>query len=128
MGHGQSSLQKKQKLQQKKDEAGLVSERFASVSGILIKMTYYQRTAYSDNDRLLMVRTLRVTPTSNANFDMQCTEKDCTGGFNLVPIITGLVKGKKKKDAGKLICKAKGPNLVDKHVSVDYTIDITYHS
>jgi hypothetical protein len=73
--------------QKKKDKiaAGLVSERFPEVSGMVINMTYYQKVA----NPVLMVRTLNVFPTDYAYFLMECALKDCVdGGFDLTPVIS----------------------------------------
>lgn len=122
----QRNIQKQQKLKQKKIEAGLVSERFAHVSGIVIDMNYYKRTMYSKEDQILMIRTLSITPESFAYFDMQCMMKDCGGGFDLTPVVKRLTKKRETQGEGKLVCSGKEPKLPAKHASISYKISITY--
>lgn len=121
-----NNIQKRLELNQKKADAGLVSERFPKVSGMEIRMTYYQRPTHSDSDILLMVRTVNVFPGSFAYFHMPCTLKECDGGFDLSPAISEMVKGGKKKSRGKLDCKGKGKDVPAVHASVDYEITVRY--
>ena len=121
-----NNIQKRLELNQKKADAGLVSERFPRVSGMEIRMTYYQRPTHTDSDILLMVRTVNVFPGSFAYFHMPCTMKECDGGFDLSSAISGMVKGGKKKSRGKLNCKGKGKDVPAVHASVDYEITVRY--
>jgi hypothetical protein len=122
------NYQDKQKLNQEKIDAGLVSEKFSTVSGIEIKMVYYRRTMYSDAERILMVRTVNVSPESYAHFYMQCMNNQCSEGFDLINIISGLVKKRNKQGSGSVYCTGKGPELPDKHARIHYVINIKYKS
>jgi hypothetical protein len=113
-------------MNQKKVDAGLVSERFHRVSGIEIKMIYYRRTVYSDSDTVLMLRTVNISPESYAYFYMQCMNNKCSEGFDLTNVIKRLVKDRKTKGEGNLACTGKSPDLPAKHAYVHYVINITY--
>jgi hypothetical protein len=109
-------------LKQKKLDAGIISEKFPQVSGMVIHMRYYQSPA----NRVLMLRTVNVFPTSNAYFHMKCVKKDCThGGFDLTPAIADLVKRRKRTGKGKISCR--GGTLAGGHTSISYEITISYH-
>ncbi|MEW6117617.1 MAG: hypothetical protein AB1553_12085 [Nitrospirota bacterium] len=100
-----------------------VAEKFPKVAGMVIHMTYYQKGA----NPVLMVRTVNVFPWSQLNFHMACMIKDCEGGgFDLTPIITSMLKGRKKVGKGTLQCKGKNKALPKDHASIDYDIAIKY--
>ncbi len=104
--------------------AGLLSERFPQVSGIVISMTYYQKGA----NPVLMLRTVNVVPTDSAYFNMECVIKGCVdGGFDLSKIIANMVKARKKIGKGKLTCCGKTDVHPSDHASIDYEIDIRYN-
>jgi len=115
----------KEKLEQERARllaAGLVSERYSGVSSIVLHMTYYQRSLL---DPILMKRTLSFLPTNYAHFRMKCMKKDCNnGGFDLAPVVAGLVKTRKKSIKGKIICQ--GTNETAGHASISYEINIQY--
>lgn len=116
-------MKKKIELNQQKVDAGLVSESFPQVSNIVIQMTYYQKPA----DSVLMVRTVNIFPSSYAYFQMQCMGKECVnGGFDLTPVIAGLIKNRAKKGRGTLVCCGKGEKLPPEHASISYEITIQY--
>ncbi|MEJ2184229.1 MAG: hypothetical protein P8Y66_12020 [Nitrospirota bacterium] len=121
------ALQRRQELNQKKAEAGLVSERFPQVSKIVIQMTYYHRTTFSETDSVLMDRTVNVYPDSPAYFHMRCAATECSGEFDLTPVIRAALRDGKKRAAGKLICPGKGDDLPAKHASIDYEITVRYN-
>lgn len=114
------------KLEQKKQitiTAGLVSERFPAVSGIVIHMTYYRKAAIP----LLMVRTLNIFPTSYAYFKMDCMIKGCDGGgFDLTAVVANMVKTHKKVKKGALACNGNIDTLASEHASIEYETVITY--
>ena len=117
-------MQKKLELEQKKIDAGLVSEKFPRVSSIVIQMTYYQKMA----NPLLMVRTKYFSPHNYAYFHMQCVAKECVnGGFDMAPPLTRLIKGRKTRGKGKLTCRGKGTALSSDHSSISYEIKIKYN-
>lgn len=115
----------KLELDQKKADAGLVSELFPRVSGMVIRMTYRQDLA----NPILMIRTINVLPSSYAYFHMKCMAKDCKeGGFDLTPAITNLVKHRKRTGRGKMACAGEGDKLTSNHASISYEISINYHT
>jgi hypothetical protein len=102
---------------------GLVSERYAEVSNIEFRMTYYQRSL----NTVLMKRTLNFLPSNYAGFHMKCMEDGCTGGgFDLAPMVAGLTKSHKKTTKGKIYCH--GTNHTFGHASLAYEVDIHYHA
>jgi hypothetical protein len=104
--------------------AGLISERFPEISNIVFRMTYYQRTS----DPVLMVRTVNFFPTDYACFHMDCTREECTdGGFDLMPVVVGLVKNRKKSVKGKIFCHGKSETLRFGHASINYEVSIQYN-
>lgn len=115
--------EEEQRRNEAKIAAGLVSERFPQVSGMVIKITYYQEAT----DPVLMVRTINVYPTSHAYFHMSCAVKECSGGgFDLTRTIAGLVKKRKKSAQGTMSCNGGGDKLVSLHASISYEIQINY--
>ena len=114
-----------QKRNQDKLAAGLVSEKFSQVSGMVIKMTYYQELT----NPVLMLRTVNVFPSSAAYFRMKCMSKECEdGGFDLTRVISGMVRHRKKSVKGKMSCKGTGETLEKNHASVSYEIKIRYRA
>jgi hypothetical protein len=108
---------------QNKSAAGLISEQFPEVAGMVIQMTYYQNRA----NPLLMVRTVNVFPTSFAYFKMDCMIKGCEGGgFDLSPVVKSMIKEKKKGKKGRLDCCGKVDSSAAEHASVEYDIAIRY--
>jgi hypothetical protein len=115
----------KLELDQKKADAGLVSELFPRVSSMVIRMTYRQDFA----NPILMVRTINVLPSSYAYFHMKCMTKDCReGGFDLTQTITSLVRQHKRIGRGKIACGGEGDKLASNHASISYEISINYHN
>lgn len=105
--------------------AGLVSERFPKVDTIVINLTYYQKGV----NPILMVRTINVSPSTYAYFNMDCMIRDCVGGgFDLTPIITRMVKDHKKSAKGKLVCEGKNDGLAPDHASIAYEITIQFNN
>ena len=113
-------------MEQKKEDkiaAGLVSEHYPKVTGMVIHMTYYQKAV----NPVLMVRTVNFFPTSYAYFNMECMIKGCVdGGFNLTSIIANLIKSHKKSAKGKMVCSGQGDSLSPDHAHVSYEITIQY--
>ena len=108
---------------QRKSAAGLISEHFPQVAGMVIQLTYYQDRANS----LLMVRTVNVFPTSSAYFRMDCMTKGCEdGGFDLTSVIRGMIRDKKREKKGRIECRGKGESVSAGHASVEYDIAIRY--
>lgn len=104
-------------------DAGLVSERFPAVSGIVIQMTYYRNAMIP----LLMVRTLNVFPSSYANFKMDCMIKGCKGGgFDLTSVISGMVKSHRKAGKGTIVCRGEADAVEADHARIEYEAVIKY--
>lgn len=103
--------------------AGLVSDRFPSVSGIVIHMTYYRKAAIP----LLMVRTVNIFPTSYAYFKMDCMIKGCDGGgFDLTSVVKNMVKTHNKMRNGSLNCSGTADAIESDHARVEYKTVIQY--
>ena len=103
--------------------AGLVSERYPEVSSIVLHMTYFQRTP----DPVLMKRTVNFVCNNYASFHMDCVREECTnGGFNLAPVVSALVKNRKKTIKGKLVCTGKNDTIRPGHASIAYEVNIQY--
>lgn len=103
--------------------AGLLSERFPSVSGIVIHMNYYRKAA----NPLLMVRTVNIFPTSYAYFRMDCMVKGCDGGgFDLTSVVSGMVKSRKKVTKGSLCCCGDFHKESSDHARIEYEAVIEY--
>jgi hypothetical protein len=121
MTYRQNHLERQELLKKKKLAAGLVSERFPGISEIVFRLTYYQRGQHP----VLMVRTLNFLPTDYAYFHMDCTREECTnGGFDLMPVVAGLVRDRKKAVKGKICCEGKNEALVPGHASIAYEISV----
>jgi hypothetical protein len=124
MRYKQSDREKQEREQEKAAQiaAGLVSERYARISGIEFRMTYYHRA----RDPILMERTLRFSPANYARFHVKCEQDGCTGGgYDLSPAVEGLAKSGKTSVKGTLFCH--GSNGTIGHGSIAYEINIQYH-
>lgn len=109
---------------QNRFDAGLVSERFPQVSGMVIHMTYYQKGP----NPVLMLRTVNIFPASYAYFKMDCMVKGCNGGgFDLTSAIANMVKAHKKVRKGSLVCCGKTDTHSSDHASIEYDIVIKYN-
>lgn len=118
-----SKLSYKQKLDKEKAElvaTGLISERFSGIASIQFRMTYYRRF-----NQVLMERTLSFSPHDYAGFNLKCMQDGCTGGYDLTPIVAGLVKSGKKSIKGKIFCHGKSDTLG--HASIAYEVNVQYH-
>ncbi len=105
------------------EAAGLVSDRFPSVAGMVITMTYYQRPATSP----LMIRTVNISPTSYANFKMTCMTKGCNdGGYELSAIVEKMVKTQTKMRKGSLLCAGNTDTPSNSHAHIEYEAVIKY--
>lgn len=111
---------------QHRSEAGLLSDRFPNVSGIVLNITYFQNGA----NPVLMVRTVNVYPHSYAFFNMECMKRDCVnGGFDLTSFITKMIKEKKKTGKGRLSCPGKHDSASsDDNADIAYEVSITYNN
>jgi len=117
-------LARKELKKEKRLAAGLVSDRFPDISGIVISMKYYRELS----NQVLMVRTVNFFPTSYAFFNMECMTKGCVnGGFDLSPVIDNMIKNHKKSEKGKMVCNGENDKLASNHASVSYEIKIEYN-
>lgn len=125
MAHRQDYLKKMELKKQARLEAGILSDRYPKVSGLVINMTYY----HNAENPVLMQRTVNVFPSSYAYFKMECMTKSCNeGGFDLSSIISKQIKQKKKSMKGKMICKGKNADISSDHASISYEISIKYNN
>ncbi|MDH4028989.1 MAG: hypothetical protein OEU95_09190 [Nitrospirota bacterium] len=113
----------KELKRQKAAAAGLVSERFPSVSDIMINMTYFQKSGRP----VLMVRTVNIVPASYALFNMDCMIRGCDGGgFDLSSVVSDMVKAHKKVKKGAIACQGNIDKQSSEHASIEYEAVITY--
>lgn len=104
-------------------KAGLISDRFPGVSNIAFRLTYYQRTV----DPILMERTMNFAPSSYAMLHMNCLRDGCdAGGFDLAPVVDGLVKGRKTSGTGRIPCHGSRQSHDPGHATLAYRIHIEY--
>jgi len=103
--------------------AGLVADRFPSVSDIVISMKYLQKSERP----ILMVRTVNIVPASYAIFKMDCMIKGCDGGgFDLNSVIDDMVKTHKKVKKGAIACQGNIAEQASDHASIEYETVIHY--
>jgi hypothetical protein len=125
MANKQDYLAKKEQNKQKKLASGLISENFPKISSIVIHMQYYQKLS----DKVFMVRTVNFSPSSYAYFHIDCLTKSClNGGFEFSPVVSGLIKKRKKSGKGTFVCNGKNDSLAKGHVNISYTISIKYNN
>jgi len=124
MANKQNYVKKMEEKNKLRIDAGVISKRFPTVAGMVIKMTYY----HNAENPILMERTVNFFPESHAFFNLECMIKGCEeGGFDLKRIISKQIKDKKKVIKGEMSCKAKSGELLPaNHSSIDYKISITY--
>ncbi len=119
----QNHLARLELIQKSKIAAGLVSERFPGVSSIVFRMTYHLGAA----NPILMERTLNFLPTDYAYFRLECMKEECTnGGFDLAPVVSDLVKSRKKTSKGRAMCHGKNTALTPGHASITYEVSVQY--
>ena len=115
------------KMEQKKQDrldAGLVSDRFPEVLGMVLNLTYYRKVM----NPVLMIRTVNVFPDSYAYFHMECMIDGCVnGGFDLTSQISSMVRNRKSSEKGTLLCSGEANLAGSDHASVSYEISIRYH-
>src|SRR6266508_3764195 len=104
MAHKQNYTALAELNRQKKLAAGLLLERFPSVSSIVIQMTYFQKGP----NPVLMLRIVNILPKDAAFFNMECVIRGCDGGgFDLTSVMADMVKAHRKVAKGKLSCCGK---------------------
>ena len=120
----QKKIDEQLKETEDKLAAGLVSERFPRVAGIVIRITYYGNAV----DPVVMVRTLNVFPNNAAYFQIKCFVKGCdNGGFDLASEIKKIIKNNKKSGKGEMTCKGKGEFISSGHTRIVYDVSVQYH-
>jgi hypothetical protein len=123
MNARQNHAAKMEQRKQDRLDAGLVSDRFPEVLGMVLNMTYYRKVA----SPVLMVRTVNVFPDSYAYFHMECMIDGCVnGGFDLTSAISQMVRNRKSSAKGMLSCGGEANLAGSDHASVSYEISIQY--
>ena len=124
MAQRQNYIAKMDLKKQQQVAAGLVSERFPEVKGIVIQMTYFRKGL----NPVLMLRTVNVFPNAYAYFNMDCMISGCTdGGFDLTPVISEMIKKHQKLRKGTLVCKGKSVDLPSDHANITYEVTIEFN-
>jgi hypothetical protein len=119
----QDHLKKMEIKKQHKLDAGVVTELYPDVEGIVIHMIYF----HNAENPVLMQRTVNVFPSSYAFFKMECMIKGCEGGgFDLTSLIAKNIKQRKKSFKGELVCKGKNAGKPSDHARISYEINIKY--
>jgi hypothetical protein len=99
--------------------AGLMSDRFPDVAGIVVTMNY--KRAKSS----WVLRTLNFNPASPAFFRISCLGEGCErGALDLTWVISRMIKDRAKSSKGELTCENRDPAIV--HADVDYNVTISY--
>ncbi len=120
----QEYFAKKEQSKQIRLDAGVVSDRFPGVSGIVIQMKYYRKIS----NPALMIRTVNFFPTSYAYFNMECMVKECVGGgFDLTSVIAAMIRKHEKLVKGKMSCRGENEALDAAHARISYEISIKYN-
>ena len=123
MGNKQNYTAKMELTKKHKLAAGLISDRFPKVAGIVLYMTYYQEGI----NPILMLRTVNIFPKDPATFFMGCMMKGCmNGGYNLTKMIVDLIKRRKTSGKGELVCRGKKENHTSCRARISYEVKITY--
>jgi hypothetical protein len=124
MAHKQNQFAKMDLKKQQRVAAGLVSDRFPEIRDMVIYMTYLRKGL----NPVLMLRTVNISPTAYAYFNMDCMIKGCVdGGFDLTPVITEMVKKHQKLKKGNLECCGKNAELGSDHANIAYEVTITFN-
>jgi hypothetical protein len=107
----------RREMLQKRLDAGVMSEHFPEVAGIVINMKHTQRSAKS------LLRTVNFFPGSSAFFRLDCLSNDCVdGGFDLTHVITAMIRNRQETAKGELGCEGGNPG----HSVINYEIAIQY--
>ena len=101
-------------------DSDLMSDRFAEVSNIVVRMKYVKEGTTS------LLRTLNFYPESHAFFRMSCLGEGCEGGgLDLTRVITKMIKNHKTSAKGELTCKNKDPSAVHAKIAYEVTLEYT---
>jgi len=105
-------------------DAGLISERFPEVSGIVVNMEH-NRTGISD---IHLSRTLNFFSDSHAYFRVECLNRDCrdcTDGFHLDQVVAAMIRNHASSKEGELNCEGNG--VTSRQVHINYKVSIQYN-
>ncbi len=109
---------------QERDDAGLISQRFPEVSGIVVDMEHNGKGMGAVH----LLRTLNFFSESHAYFRVECLNrdcKDCTEGFHLDQVVTQMIRNHVSSEKGELHCEGSG--ITSRHVDITYKVTIQYH-
>ncbi len=124
MAHRQNHIAQMDLIKQQRIAAGLVSDRFPEVNGIVIQMTYFRK----GSNPVLMQRTVNVFPSGYAYFNMGCMISGCIdGGFDLTPVIIEMIRKHTKLKKGTLACCGKNADLAPDHANIAYEVTIKFN-
>lgn len=122
MNHSVNSKKNSARIerQQRKLDAGFVSEQFPGVTGIVVKMTYTQRGILKS-----LPRVVNFFPGSYALFRIDCLNKECIdGGFDLTQVISGMIRNHRGAAKGNLSCGGNSPSA--DHSTITYEVSVQY--
>lgn len=105
---------------QRRLDAGLMSNHFPEVAGIVISMVYKQKGIVKPIHRVM-----NFSPSSYAFFRIDCLSDDCVdGGFDLSQIINSMIRNHSREVKGELGCDDSGPRA--DHSVISYDIQIKF--
>lgn len=123
MAYRQTDIRKRALKEEQRKSAGLLSEKFPTVSSIVINLSSTHKAAHP----ILMKRTVYFYPDTYAYFHIDCMTKNCeNGGYDLTNVVGNLIKKKGGTGEGEMICGGKVPDLSDGHSGISYKIRIKY--
>jgi hypothetical protein len=108
---------------QERQDAGLISERYAGVSSIVVSMEHNGMGLAATH----LLRTLNFSSDSPAYFRVECLNRDCadcTDGFHLDQVIAAMIRNHASLKLGELHCEGHG--ITARHVSISYKVTIQY--
>ncbi len=121
VSYRQNQLERQERMKKKKAAAGLIGDRFPGISEIVFRLTYFQKGLQP----ALMIRTLNFLPADYAYFHVDCTQEGCTnGGYDLTPMVAGLIRERKRTVKGKICCDGKNNAVSRGHASIAYEISV----
>ncbi|MDA8098748.1 MAG: hypothetical protein M0042_03900 [Nitrospiraceae bacterium] len=103
--------------------AGLVGERYPSVTSINLHLTYYHRLS----GPTVMTRTMNFYAGTCAFFQIACVQDDCSGGgYDLAAVVDNMVKARLATEKGRIGCRGSGKILGSNHAAIAYKVTIEY--
>jgi hypothetical protein len=110
--------------QQRKLDAGFMAARYPEVADIVVRMLYNQRGVQKS-----LTRSVHFSPDSYALFRIDCLSKECVdGGFDLTPVITGMIRNRREAARGELSCEGEGSAANHSTIAYEVAIQYTRHS